>query len=153
MKTKEIKAGDFVPLKAEDIPETTEPILDVDKMSLGVTIDRLKILRDMKAEINKKFTEIQEEFDLLSETLIYNMKLQDLEKASGEKATASIKTVAYPRIEKWETFLSWAVKNKRYDMIQRRVNEAPFREMLEIKNQVPPGLNQFNKTKLSLRTK
>lgn len=121
------------------------------KNKIGQKIDLYYDVRERKRELNQEIKKLEEMLAALKDELISIMELEGLQKASGEKATASLVARAYPAVEDWETFLAWAVKNERYDMVQRRVNEAPFREFLELQNLTPPGLNTYIETRLNLR--
>jgi len=110
---------------------------------IGQMIDRLFELREKKRNLKEKEKEIQKEFEQVQSELLEIMQLEGLSLARGEKASASVKVKIFARPVDFEQFVIWAVENQRFDMLYKRVNNAPVAEMVEKENKVPPGVETY----------
>jgi hypothetical protein len=122
-------------------------------MNLGQKIDKLFELREEKYKQKEKVSEIQKEFDQIQAEVISRMENEDLEKAAGDKATATLGTGFYPSVEDIEKFVRWITRNKKFEFIQKRVSKGAAQEMLDSTNKLPPGVKSYNEAKLNLRRK
>jgi len=120
---------------------------------IGKLIDDYQALRDRKCELESQSKELTTRLDDLSEKIMVYFELEGITKASGQKATAYIRTNICPQVIDKESMTKWVVENGRYDLLQSRVNSKPIREMLEQENTLPPGVEVFTKTKLNIRRK
>lgn len=120
-------------------------------MTLGEKIDKLFLLREQKLKYNDVIKEIQKEFDGLQEDIILNLQGEDIKKATGEKASASVSMGFYPTVNDLEKFVDWVFKNKKYEMMQRRLSSVAVKEMYDETNKLPPGTEAHTKAKLNLR--
>ena len=118
---------------------------------IGQMIDRLFELREKKRNLKEKEKEIQKEFEQVQSELLEIMQLEGLSLARGEKATASVKVRVLAHPVNFEEFVKWAAKEKRFDMLYKRVNSAPVAEMLEKENKLPPGVETYTEAILNLR--
>jgi len=120
-------------------------------MKIGELIDKMFELREKKRELNEQIKTINDAIETLEQSVIAHMELEGITRATGTKATASIKADVYPSVVDKEAFAEWLVKNKRFELLPARVNAAPVREMLKEENITPPGVEVFTKTRLNLR--
>ena len=120
-------------------------------MNLGQKIDTLFLLREEKLKQNEIVKSIQREFDSLEEDIILNLQAEDVKAAKGNNASASVKMGFYPTVNDLEMFANWVVKNKKYEMMQRRLSSAAVKEMYDSTNKLPPGTEAHTKAKLNLR--
>jgi hypothetical protein len=120
-------------------------------MNLGQKIDKLFNLREEKLKQNEIVKTIQRQFDDLQDDIILNLQGEDIKKATGEKASASVSMGFYPTVNDLEIFATWCVKNKKYEMMQRRLSSAAVKEMYDETNKLPPGTEAYTKAKLNLR--
>ena len=73
-----------------------------------------------------------------------------VERLTGKAASVSISTSTVANVEDWDAFLAWIYKTKNGHLLQRRVSDPAWREMVEIKG-VVPGTQPFTKKRLNLR--
>lgn len=123
------------------------------RKKIGSEIDRLFLLREQKRQLQEQITEINKEYEGIEAELISIMELEQLEKASGTHATATIKIDSYPSVDDLELFTRFVVENERWDMLRKQANAGPIREMLEQQNMLPPGISVYEKAKCLLRKK
>jgi len=73
---------------------------------------------------------------------------------TGDKAvaTASIKETKIAKVTDWEQFYRYIHRNKNYSLLQKRVSDVAYRELMEgRKNRNIPGSEIFTKVTLNLR--
>ena len=79
------------------------------------------------------------------------LEAEGLDKASGSKATVSISANTVANVEDWDSFWSYIIKNKYTHLLQRRVSDPAYRELLEQGKRVP-GVQPFVKRTLNVRS-
>ena len=87
------------------------------------------------------------------------LKAEGMDKASSKKATASISYVTTADVTDWDKFWAFIHKNKFDHLLQRRVSDPAYRELLELaqsdkklaKQLDAAGVQPFVKTNLNLR--
>jgi len=97
----------------------------------------LKELKAQKADIEKT---ILEAFDDMGCGMIG---------MDTEAGHISINEIVVANVEDWEKFHEWIYAHKAGHMLERRVANIAFREMLELEENVP-GLKPFTKRTISL---
>ena len=118
---------------------------------LGNIIDALWEKREAKRAAEAKVTAIQSELDELEAEVIERLDAEGLDKANGKNAAVSTSTNIIAQVEDWEVFWAYIIKNKYTQMLQKRVSDPAYRELLEMGKNVP-GVKPFSKRRLNLRT-
>lgn len=116
----------------------------------GQDIDALFELREKKRKLEASIKDLEGQAALIEERLMESMDQSGIEKMTGSKASVSISTTTVANVEDWDAFLAWIYKTKNGHLLQRRVSDAAWREMVEIKK-VVPGTQPFTKKRLNLR--
>lgn len=117
--------------------------------SLGSTIDLMQTLREEKRAAEAIVKGIEEQIAVQEEALYKLMDAQGIKKAGGNKATASIGSAVVASVDDWDAFWAWIAKKKYFHLIQKRVSDPGYRELLE-KGVNVPGVQPFTKRKLTL---
>ena len=122
---------------------------------LGKLIDKLNEAREAKRKhaeqekvLNAAYTEIEQE-------ILARLKSEGMNKATGTKATASVSEVVVANVEDWDKFHAFVKKTGFFHLLQRRVSDPSFRELLEMKGEAvmaKAGVVPFVKTNLNLTT-
>lgn len=120
------------------------------KPTLGDDIDALFELREKKRKLEASIKDLEGQASLIEDRLMENMAEAGADKVTGRKASVSITTNVVANVEDWDTFLAWIYKTKNGHLLQRRVSDPAWREMIEIKKAVP-GTQPFTKKRLNLR--
>ncbi len=119
---------------------------------IGEKIDQLYQLKQQRSEIQKEVDKIKKQEEVIKKEIIDLLEAQGLNGAKGKIASVAIGERVYPNILNKEEFFEWAVKNNRFEMLTKHVNQAAFREMLENEGMLPPGTDVYTeKTITSLR--
>ena len=88
--------------------------------------------------------------DLDSE-IMEAMHQSGLEKTATKMGTVSVSTSTVAQVEDWDAFLAYIYKNKYGHLLQRRVSDPAWRELVEQGKKVP-GTAGFTKKRLNYRT-
>lgn len=122
--------------------------MKVKQPAVGALIDKLDLLRDKKRKAAEALAVVEAEYNELSTTLIERLQQEGMPKASGKKATVSISNTVVANVDDWDSFTAYVKKTGYFHLIQRRVSDPAYRELLEKKGAVP-GLKPFTKVKLN----
>lgn len=119
--------------------------------SLGSLIDEIWAVREKKRELQEKLAVIEAEISGKEEALLDRLEAEGVKASTGKKASVSISTSVVANVTDWDAFYAFIYKNKLGHLLQRRVSDPAFRELLESKGKVP-GAEPFSKTRLNIRT-
>jgi len=117
--------------------------------TLGARIDKLFEMRTARLAAQKAVDAMREEEGVLSGLVLDHLAAERSEKASGKLATASrvMKTVG--KVHDWPKFQKYVAEHDAFDLLQRRVNDAAYRDRLELGERVA-GIDPENVLTLSL---
>ena len=135
--------GAIKPMNAQISPQPQEA-------SLGKIIDRMLVVRDERAALNKQADGLKAEFDQLELQVLQKLDEQDTVQGRSKTATATIATQVVPTIKDWEAFESYIINNNALYLLEKRPAGAAFRELMQ-QGEVIPGLEPYTKTSISLR--
>lgn len=118
--------------------------------SMGACADMLFDMKEKRLAADKAAAELKAEESALTEHIINNLPKGDTG-ASGKHHKVQVVTKQVPQLdpEQSEAFYKWVSKNKRWDALQRRLNEKAIADTLDAGKQVP-GIKMFTAVKLSL---
>lgn len=120
--------------------------------SMGACADLLYEVREKRLAADKVAAELKVEEERIKSYIIDNMPETD----SGgigkhHKAQVVLKPKARVNPEKWDGFFGWVAKNKRFDLLQKRINDAAVLDTLN-QPRAPkiPGVERFTAKTVSL---
>jgi hypothetical protein len=119
---------------------------------LGALIDQMFALREKKRELEAAIKGVEGEVSELEAQIMEGMEAQGVDKMSGVTASVSITTNTVANVTDWDAFWAYIHKMKYGHLIQRRVSDPAYRELLDSGKQVP-GVEPFSKRRLNLRTR
>lgn len=122
-------------------------------MTDGALINRLHDLREAKRDLEAQASILSAEFEGLQQELMDRMQAAGVDKMAGSKATVSISKQIVASEVDWDKFWQYVFKNKASHLLQRRVADAAYRELLATlpKGKQVPGVTPFERKTLSLR--
>ena len=118
--------------------------------ALGKLIDKVFGLREKKAALEAQTKALAGEIETIESELMEAMEKAGIEKTSTAKGTASISTSTVASVEDWDAFYAYIHKNKFWHLLQRRVSDPAYRELLEQGKKVP-GATPFHKKRVNFR--
>lgn len=119
--------------------------------TLGSLIDKLWAQREAKRVAEAEVKKIEALIEPLEVAVMERLDEQGLDKANGRAASVSMSTNTIANVEDWEAFWAYIIKNKYTQMLQKRVSDPAYRELLEMGKNIP-GVKPFSKRRLNLRT-
>lgn len=139
---------DEKPARKTAARKTAEP----EKPSLGALIDQMHALREKKRELEASVKDLEGQASILEAQIMDGMAEQGLEKMSGALGTVSISSTTVANVTDWDAFWAYIHKMKYGHLIQRRVSDPAYRELIEAGKKVP-GTEPFIKKRLNLRAR
>lgn len=119
--------------------------------TVGALIDQFWAAREEKRRLEAQVKEVETKIAEVQEALFERLDAEGLSKATGSKATLSVSTNTVADVQDWDAFWAFIIKNKYTHMLQRRVSDPAYRELLEAGKKVP-GVEPFIKRSLNLRS-
>ena len=119
--------------------------------AIGKSIDKVFLLRKKKAELEAAMKDVEGQIADLDAEIMEAMHQSGLEKTATKMGTVSVSTSTVAQVEDWDAFLAYIYKNKYGHLLQRRVGDPAWRELIEQGKKVP-GTTGFIKKRLNYRT-
>lgn len=115
--------------------------------SIGSMIDNLDKIRDKKRGLDEQVKDLEAQYRELTEKILDRMATENMPKASGRRATVSRSETIVGQLEDWEALTKYIGRTKNFQLFERRISAAAFRELFEKKGEVP-GVKPFTKVTL-----
>lgn len=119
--------------------------------TMGSLIDAMWAAREEKRRLEAQVKEVSAKIDELQQQLMERMEAEGTDKAQGSKASVSISKNVVADVKDWNEFGAYILKNKLIHLLQRRVSDPAYRELLEAGKNVP-GVEPFTKHTLTVRS-
>lgn len=103
---------------------------------LGKMIDQLNAIREKKRKLAEQVKVVEDEFNALQAQIIERMGVEGMNKGTGSTATVSLSPTIVADIEDWDKFYALIAKQKRFDLLHRRVSDPSFREVLAMNDAI-----------------
>lgn len=119
---------------------------------IGTILDNLWKLKQQKEALEDEIRKIKAAYDTVEKEAFDVYKNEDIDRAAGKVAQASLSTTTYPSLKDYESFANFVYRNKALDLLQRRVAKGNWTDRLEARKGRPiPGVETFEQIKLNLR--
>lgn len=117
---------------------------------LGALVDALYLLDEQISRRNAEMRKLGQKYSVLEAMIMKKMPGSKLSGIEGRRAAARIIPTVVGSVTSWPALYKFIAKKQAFELLQRRVNNAAYREYLE--NQIKvPGVERFVSEKLSLR--
>lgn len=136
-----------MPTKQEAKPKTSKP---AKAPTPGQDIQQLFALRGKKRDLEAAIKDLEGQISLIEERVMENMEQSGLDKMTSDAGTVSISTSVVANVIDWDAFGAYIVKNKFLHLLQRRVSDPAYRELLDAGKKIP-GVQPFPKKRLNVR--
>lgn len=120
-------------------------------LTVGSIIDHLWTIREEKRVMTAQLKEVETRLSSVETMLMNRLETEGMDKATGRKASVSVSTNVIADVQDWDAFWKYIISKKYTHMLQKRVSEPAYRELLE-KGVKVPGVVPFTKRTLNLRT-
>ncbi len=133
--------------------------MDAKVKNLGSLIDRAIAVREERRKLAEKDKELSGELEALTEEIMGRLDAEGTDKSSSKKGTVSISTNTVANVQDWDSFYSFIKKTGFFHLMQRRVSDPAYREILTMsatdkklaKQLQAAGVEPFTKRTLNLR--
>jgi len=121
--------------------------------TLGALIDEVWAEREVKRGLEAQVNDQAAKIAGLEAVIMERLEKEGLDKATGTKAGISVTSGVTANVTDWDAFWAFIIKGKgKYNhLLQRRVSDPSYRELLEHKITVP-GTESFVKKRLNIRS-
>lgn len=134
--------------------------MDMKVKTIGALIDQLHAVREKRRALAEQDKLLSKEVEELTQGIIHRLNAEGTDKASSKKATASISYVEVADVRDWDKLWAFIHKNKFNHLLQRRVSDPAWRELVQLsqsdkklaKQLADAGVETFVKVNLNLRS-
>ena len=121
------------------------------KPSLGAQIDKMWDIREKKRGLEASIKDLDGQLTTIEAELMEDMEANGVDKMTGKHAGVSITSNTVAHVTDWDELWKFILKTKNTQLLQRRVSDPAYRELLEMGKKVP-GAEAFTKKRLNLRS-
>jgi len=121
------------------------------KLSLGAQIDKMWDIREKKRSLEASIKDLDGQLATIEAELMEDMEANGVDKMTGKHAGVSITSNTVAHVTDWDELWKFILKTKNTQLLQRRVSDPAYRELLEMGKKVP-GAEAFAKKRLNLRS-
>ena len=128
----------------------TDVVEALSPTSIGGIADHLFDLREQKRELEAKVAKIEAEYKEHEERLFERLEKEGTDAARGKRASVSVSMGTVATVDDWAEVEKYVKRTGNFQLFQRRISDASYRELLELKGAVP-GITPFTKKRLNVR--
>ena len=118
--------------------------------NLGAHVDELYELREAKRRKTQEIKDIEAKMETLDADIKTRMSELGVTLIRGTKASISLSHSTIPMMQDFDKFMKYVKENDADYLLQRRINSAPWRELVE-SGETVPGIEPMDRETLSVR--
>lgn len=108
-------------------------------------------IREKKRLLEEQIKALEAQAEEVQQRVMERMQAEKLDKLTVSGCgTLSISKSVVADVQDWDEFYAFIGKKKYWHLLQKRVSDPAYRELLEANTKVP-GVQPFTKTRLNLR--
>ena len=119
-------------------------------MNTGDIITRLTQIRAFRRQLAAEDQRFKDEAEQLEDQLVAIAVDSGSTRFGNNEATVIISEETVPTVNDWDALYTYIQENNAFHLLQRRINSAPWRELLELGQQIP-GTEPTTLKKVNLR--
>lgn len=120
--------------------------------TVGALIDELTRIRSDLEELAEQEAALKREKTEVEGLLLAAMDAQGVTSLRGSKATVSVSEKMLAQVEDWEKVYQFIKRTGSWQLMERRIAHAAFRELLDTRGTPIPGLGSFTKRSINFRS-
>jgi hypothetical protein len=117
--------------------------------SIGLCADLYSEVRQLRLAMHAHVEEMKARETEIREHIIQNLSKSSDTGAAGKKYRAQVVRKIVPQLKDWDTFTKFVAKNKRFDLLHKRVSDQAIRDMWDGGVNVP-GVERFTTVDVSI---
>jgi hypothetical protein len=119
--------------------------------SMGACADLLYKTREARLAADKVAAKLKEDEELIKLHIIDNLDKNSTGAAGKHHRVQVVRKYKYiVEPDKWSAFHAWVAKNKRFDLLQKRLSDEAVKETIEEGKKKIPGVKKFDYVGVSL---
>lgn len=120
--------------------------------SMGACADLLFLTREKRLQLDKAAAELKAEETRITNHIIDNLDKRDETGAAGKHHRVQVVRKKKYRVDpmKWNYFFAYVSKNKRFDLLQKRISDDAVKALVEEGKKKIPGVEPFDYVTVSL---
>ena len=121
--------------------------------SMGACADLYYDAKQKRLAADKVAAELKAEEERIKNHIIENLSKDDTGAAGKHHRVQVVRKRDYRvKPELWDAFYSWVAKNKRFDLLQKRLSKTAIKDIMETApaKQRPPAVEPFDYVDVSL---
>ena len=111
---------------------------------LAEAADMFFAIREERYAADKVAAKLRVQEAILADYLVEKLPSDNATGIAGKLARVHVETKPIPTVDNWDAFYKYVLKNKAFDLLQRRLSDKAISERWE-QGKVIPGVNRFNK--------
>jgi hypothetical protein len=115
----------------------------------GELVDLLYRARERRLEMQRETKRVEKLENQIKAHFVETLSASSTGLA-GRVARVQIELEAIPQVEDWDLFWRYVVKNKAYELVQKRLSEGAAKERLEAGDGAKAGITVFRAKKVSI---
>lgn len=119
-------------------------------MSLGALITFHEQLREEKRRLNERLKALDSELRYSESQVLDALDTAGLEHAKIDGVSVTVSEQTMPNVNDWDALYAFIKEHDAFYMLQRRVSTGPYREMLQMEQEVP-GVEPYTQRKVNMR--
>lgn len=109
---------------------------------IGEAVDMLYQMRGARQRYAALEASVKAAETLVKDALLKKFGKESMDGAAGAQASMSVNPRPIPQLKDDKKFFAFVHKHKRFDLLQRRLNDGAIKEMWE-NNKAVPGIDKF----------
>lgn len=120
--------------------------------SMGACADLLFMTRQERLKLDKAVQELKGEETRITNHIIDNLDKRNETGVAGKHHRVQVVRKKKYRVDpmKWDSFFGWVAKNKRFDLLQKRLSDDAVKATIEDGKKKIPGVEPFDYVTVSL---
>jgi hypothetical protein len=117
--------------------------------SIGLCADLYAEVREIRLAMQKHTDMVRARETEIREHIIANLSKSDDTGAAGKRYRAQVVTKVQPSLKDWDLLTGYILRNKRFDLLQRRLSDKAVKDMWD-DGILVPGVERFNAVDVSI---
>ena len=127
-----------------------EAAQQITPQTLGAMIDELKAIDLQRKALANQDKVLADQYKLLEAQVMRRLDEEETTMSRGKRASATITETTVAQVKDWDSFYEFVTENDALFLLQRRVANAAYRDLIDAGETVP-GVVPFIKRALSVR--
>ncbi len=117
--------------------------------AMGACADLLFTTNQTRKDLEKQVADLKKQETTIKEHIIQSLPKDEASGVTGKVGKVRVISKDVPQVEDWDKVYKYIVKNKAFELIQRRLSNPAVQERWDAKKKIP-GIGTFKTITVSL---